>query len=316
MCEQAPYRRPSTRYCVCTQSGPRVLEAPHGDLSADRETRQLAARDHIGETGADPLTRLRGVFDLDQPGIVDQRAHIRLVRRRRRKTSIPVEEPAHWRGVPTVPHRKRRGMEGLHHRRNGLSGEPGQRIMGRPAPANDHDVREEEDQESTDASADDEPRPPGQVLRIGATRPSCRLHRTSSTVSWRNIASSRCGVQLRAAASPPLWEVEPSVMTPLSSLIMLSARHSRSQMPGAVGRHTRTVHRSSTTTDEPNDTASTSRSPCRRWVIERTMSWLTGYRRLNHRYERHPRNYPAFLGLAATLCCYKRLLRLTTQDTV
>ncbi|MER5842769.1 IS5 family transposase, partial [Streptomyces prasinus] len=50
----------------------------------------------------------------------------------------------------------------------------------------------------------------------------------------------------------------------------------------------------------------------RRWVIERTMSWLTGYRRLNHRYERHPRNYLAFLGLAAALCCYKRLVRLTT----
>ncbi|MFF1561793.1 transposase, partial [Streptomyces sp. NPDC058279] len=50
----------------------------------------------------------------------------------------------------------------------------------------------------------------------------------------------------------------------------------------------------------------------RRWVIERTMSWLTGYRRLNHRYERNPRNYPAFLGLAAALCCYKRLVRLTT----
>jgi transposase len=50
----------------------------------------------------------------------------------------------------------------------------------------------------------------------------------------------------------------------------------------------------------------------RRWVIERTMSWLTGYRRLNHRYERHPRNYLAFLGLAAALCCYKRLARLTT----
>ncbi len=50
----------------------------------------------------------------------------------------------------------------------------------------------------------------------------------------------------------------------------------------------------------------------RRWVIERTMSWLTGYRRPNHRYERNPRNYPAFLGLAAALCCYKRLIRLTT----
>lgn len=47
-------------------------------------------------------------------------------------------------------------------------------------------------------------------------------------------------------------------------------------------------------------------------VIERTMSWLIGYRRLNHRYERHPRNDLAFLGLAAALCCYKRLLRLTT----
>ncbi len=46
------------------------------------------------------------------------------------------------------------------------------------------------------------------------------------------------------------------------------------------------------------------------------MSWLTGYRRLNHRYERHPRNYLAFLGLTAAICCYKRLLKLTTQDTV
>ncbi|MFC5150106.1 IS5 family transposase, partial [Streptomyces aureoversilis] len=50
----------------------------------------------------------------------------------------------------------------------------------------------------------------------------------------------------------------------------------------------------------------------RRRVIERTMSWLTGYRRLTVRYERHPRNYLAFLGLAAAICCYKRLVRLTT----
>lgn len=53
-------------------------------------------------------------------------------------------------------------------------------------------------------------------------------------------------------------------------------------------------------------TASSERLGRRRWGIERTMSWLTGYRRLNHRYERHPRNYLAFLGLAAALCCYKR----------
>lgn len=50
----------------------------------------------------------------------------------------------------------------------------------------------------------------------------------------------------------------------------------------------------------------------RRRVIERTISWLSGYRRLSPRYERCPRNYLAFLGLAAALCGYKRLLRLTT----
>lgn len=42
----------------------------------------------------------------------------------------------------------------------------------------------------------------------------------------------------------------------------------------------------------------------------RTMSWLTGYRRLNHRYEWKPGNYLAFLGLTAALCCYKRFLKL------
>ncbi|WP_371129950.1 transposase [Streptomyces sp. 2231.1] len=49
----------------------------------------------------------------------------------------------------------------------------------------------------------------------------------------------------------------------------------------------------------------------RRWVIERTISWLSGYRRLSPRYERDPRNYLAFLGLAAAICCHKRLLNLT-----
>lgn len=35
----------------------------------------------------------------------------------------------------------------------------------------------------------------------------------------------------------------------------------------------------------------------RRWVIERTMSWFSGYRRLSPRYERHPRHYLAGQGL-------------------
>ncbi|WP_329460564.1 IS5 family transposase [Streptomyces sp. NBC_01497] len=58
-------------------------------------------------------------------------------------------------------------------------------------------------------------------------------------------------------------------------------------------------------------TESSERLGRRRWVIERTMSWLTGYRRLSPRYERQPATTWPFLGLAAALCCYKRLIKLT-----
>ncbi len=44
-----------------------------------------------------------------------------------------------------------------------------------------------------------------------------------------------------------------------------------------------------------------------RWVIERSFAWLTGYRRLTIRYERSARLFTAFLTLAATLTCYKKL---------
>jgi hypothetical protein len=39
---------------------------------------------------------------------------------------------------------------------------------------------------------------------------------------------------------------------------------------------------------------------------------LTGYRRLTIRYERHADNYCAFLTLAATLTCFKRLAKIAT----
>jgi transposase len=44
-----------------------------------------------------------------------------------------------------------------------------------------------------------------------------------------------------------------------------------------------------------------------RWVVERSFAWLTGYRRLTLRYERCARLFTAFLTLAATLTCYKKL---------
>ena len=49
-----------------------------------------------------------------------------------------------------------------------------------------------------------------------------------------------------------------------------------------------------------------------RWVIERTLAWLTGYRRLTLRYERKASHFLAFLTLGAAITCYKKLRKLTT----
>jgi transposase len=46
-----------------------------------------------------------------------------------------------------------------------------------------------------------------------------------------------------------------------------------------------------------------------RWVIERSIAWLFGYRRLTIRYERHAHLFSAFLTLAAVLTCYKKLAK-------
>jgi IS5 family transposase len=46
-----------------------------------------------------------------------------------------------------------------------------------------------------------------------------------------------------------------------------------------------------------------------RWVIERSIAWLFGYRRLTIRYERHAHPFCAFLTLAAALTCYKKLAK-------
>lgn len=49
-----------------------------------------------------------------------------------------------------------------------------------------------------------------------------------------------------------------------------------------------------------------------RWKIERSISWLFGYRRLTVRYERKGSHLLAFLGLAAAIACYKKLAKITT----
>ncbi|MBQ1118316.1 IS5 family transposase [Streptomyces anulatus] len=46
-----------------------------------------------------------------------------------------------------------------------------------------------------------------------------------------------------------------------------------------------------------------------RWVVERTVSWLSGCRCLHRRYERKPDHFLAFVGIAATLICHRRLTK-------
>lgn len=44
-----------------------------------------------------------------------------------------------------------------------------------------------------------------------------------------------------------------------------------------------------------------------RWVVERTLAWLGGFRRLTIRYERRAELHLAFLHLACSLICLRRL---------
>jgi transposase len=45
----------------------------------------------------------------------------------------------------------------------------------------------------------------------------------------------------------------------------------------------------------------------RRWVVERTISWLHQYRRLRVRYERRADIHEAFLTIGCCLICFKQL---------
>lgn len=46
----------------------------------------------------------------------------------------------------------------------------------------------------------------------------------------------------------------------------------------------------------------------RRWVVERTHSWLNRFRRILIRWEKHPENYLAMLHLACAIITWRRRL--------
>lgn len=47
-----------------------------------------------------------------------------------------------------------------------------------------------------------------------------------------------------------------------------------------------------------------------RYVIERTLEWLSRFRRIARRYERKAAHYAAFIRLACATICYRRAVKL------
>jgi putative transposase len=63
--------------------------------------------------------------------------------------------------------------------------------------------------------------------------------------------------------------------------------------------------------EEKLDPQGQKRFPARRWVVERTLSWLSKCRALLVRYDKQDANYLAFLKLACALLWFRRLHRLS-----
>jgi putative transposase len=64
--------------------------------------------------------------------------------------------------------------------------------------------------------------------------------------------------------------------------------------------------------EEKKDRRGRKRHPARRWVVERTISWLNRCRAILVRWDKKARNYLGMIQLACALLWYRRLHSLTT----
>ena len=63
--------------------------------------------------------------------------------------------------------------------------------------------------------------------------------------------------------------------------------------------------------EEKLDEKKRQRHPARRWVVERTLGWLSKCRGILVRYAKKSSNYLGFIQLACALLWYRRQHRLT-----
>lgn len=59
--------------------------------------------------------------------------------------------------------------------------------------------------------------------------------------------------------------------------------------------------------EEKLDQRGRKRHPARRWVVERTLAWLSKCRAILVRYDKNPLNYLGLIQLACSLLWYRRL---------
>jgi putative transposase len=62
---------------------------------------------------------------------------------------------------------------------------------------------------------------------------------------------------------------------------------------------------------DPHDPKGEPRYPARRWVVERTLAWLSKCRAILIRWDKHSANYLGLLQLACALLWYRRHRQLT-----
>ncbi len=63
--------------------------------------------------------------------------------------------------------------------------------------------------------------------------------------------------------------------------------------------------------EEQLDELGQKRHPARRWVVERTLGWLSKCRALLVRYDKNPENFLGLLQLACALVWFRRLRRIS-----
>jgi putative transposase len=66
--------------------------------------------------------------------------------------------------------------------------------------------------------------------------------------------------------------------------------------------------------EEKRDETAEKTHPARRWVVERTWSWLCSCRAILVRYDRKSSNYLALLKVACALLWFRRYYRITEQQ--